>query len=124
MRRARAFLAGLPAVGRWGVLGGGALVIALLLGVGIWALLGYREAEAARRLDGQLSVVITDISPQRLELAAKVADVVPVNVAQQDLRETMNRLGMREGFDVGLEMSGAPAALEAEAPTERSEDAA
>jgi tetratricopeptide (TPR) repeat protein len=51
VRRARAFLAGLPAVGRWGVLGGGALVIALLLGVGIWALLGYREAEAARRLD-------------------------------------------------------------------------
>ena len=40
-----------PAVGRWGVVGGGALVIALLLGAGIWALLGYREAEAARRLD-------------------------------------------------------------------------
>lgn len=69
-------------------------------------------AGAVARHVGARHVVITDISPQRLELAAKVADVVPVNVAQEDLREVMNRLGMREGFDVGLEMSGAPAALD------------
>lgn len=69
-------------------------------------------AGAVARHVGARHVVITDISPQRLELAAKVADVVPVNVAKEDLREVMNRLGMREGFDVGLEMSGAPAALD------------
>lgn len=69
-------------------------------------------AGAVARHVGARHVVITDISPQRLDLAAKVADVVPVNVAQEDLREVMNRLGMREGFDVGLEMSGAPAALD------------
>jgi threonine 3-dehydrogenase len=69
-------------------------------------------AGAVARHVGARHVVITDISPQRLELAAKVADVVPVNVAQEDLRDVMNRLGMREGFDVGLEMSGAPAALD------------
>jgi threonine 3-dehydrogenase len=69
-------------------------------------------AGAVARHVGARHVVTTDISPQRLELAAKVADVVPVNVAKEDLREVMNRLGMREGFDVGLEMSGAPAALD------------
>lgn len=73
--------------------------------------IGIMAAAVARHV-GARHVVITDISPQRLELASKVADVVPVNVAQDDLRATMNRLGMREGFDVGLEMSGAPAALD------------
>ncbi len=48
----------------------------------------------------------------RLALAAKVADVVPVNASDEDLRAVMARLGMKEGFDVGLEMSGAPAALD------------
>ena len=38
--------------------------------------------------------------------------MVPVNVATEDLRAVMNKLGMKEGFDVGLEMSGAPAALD------------
>ena len=37
---------------------------------------------------------------------------MPVNVADEDLRDVMDRLGMKEGFDVGLEMSGAPAALD------------
>jgi threonine 3-dehydrogenase len=57
-------------------------------------------------------VVITDINPVRLDLAAKVADVVPVNVAKEDLRDVMARLRMKEGFDVGLEMSGAPPAFQ------------
>jgi threonine 3-dehydrogenase len=61
---------------------------------------------------GARHVVITDMNPGRLALAAEVADVVPVDIASQDLREVMGRLGMREGFDVGLEMSGAPAALD------------
>jgi len=56
--------------------------------------------------------VITDVNPARLALAAEVADVVPVNVAQEDLREVIARLKMRQGFDVGLEMSGNQAALD------------
>ncbi|ODT66842.1 MAG: L-threonine 3-dehydrogenase [Pelagibacterium sp. SCN 63-23] len=73
--------------------------------------IGIMSAAVARHV-GARHVVITDISAQRLALAAQIADVVPVNVASEDLRATMDRLGMREGFDVGLEMSGAPAALD------------
>ncbi|ETJ45567.1 L-threonine 3-dehydrogenase, partial [human gut metagenome] len=58
---------------------------------------------------GARNVVITDLSDYRLSLAAKVG-AVTVNTAQQDLREVMTSLGMTEGFDVGLELSGAPAA--------------
>jgi threonine 3-dehydrogenase len=61
---------------------------------------------------GARNIVITDVNPERLALAAQVADVVPVNITTQDLRTEMQKLGMKEGFDVGLEMSGAPAALE------------
>ena len=73
--------------------------------------IGIMGAAVARHV-GARHVVITDVNPQRLALAAEVADVVPVNVASQSLEEQMQRLGMREGFDVGLEMSGAPSALE------------
>src|ERR1019366_7251511 len=45
-------------------------------------------------------------------LAAEVADVTPVDVSRQDLRAVMGALKMAEGFDVGLEMSGAPAAFD------------
>jgi threonine 3-dehydrogenase len=68
-------------------------------------------AAAIARHVGARHVVITDVNGYRLELAGKVADVVPVNVAEDDLKSVMGRLGMREGFDVGLEMSGAEAAL-------------
>ncbi|MDE3028911.1 MAG: zinc-binding dehydrogenase, partial [Paracoccaceae bacterium] len=54
----------------------------------------------------------TDVNPARLALAAEVADVVPVNVATEDLRVVMARLKMTEGFDVGMEMSGNQAALD------------
>ncbi|MEQ1900848.1 MAG: L-threonine 3-dehydrogenase [Devosia sp.] len=73
--------------------------------------IGIMGAAVARHV-GARHVVITDVNPQRLALAAEVADVVPVNIATQNLREVMERLGMKEGFDVGLEMSGAPAALD------------
>lgn len=69
-------------------------------------------AAAVARHAGARHVVITDINPARLELAAQVADVVPVNVAEQDLREIMPGLNMVQGFDVGLEMSGSQAALD------------
>jgi threonine 3-dehydrogenase len=68
-------------------------------------------AAAVARQVGARHVVITDINPDRLALATKVADVTPVNVSHEDLRAVMAKLGMREGFDVGLEMSGAPQAL-------------
>lgn len=73
--------------------------------------IGIMGAAVARHV-GARHVVITDVNPERLKLAAEVADVVPVNVATEDLRSVMDRLGMKEGFDVGLEMSGAPAALD------------
>jgi threonine 3-dehydrogenase len=73
--------------------------------------IGIMGAAVARHV-GARHVVITDVNPERLKLAAEVADVVPVNVASEDLRDVMARLKMKEGFDVGLEMSGAPAALD------------
>ena len=72
--------------------------------------IGIMAAAVARHV-GARHVVITDINAYRLELAGRVADVVPVNVGEEELRSVMHRLGMREGFDVGLEMSGAEAAL-------------
>jgi threonine 3-dehydrogenase len=72
--------------------------------------IGIMAAAVARHV-GARHVVITDVNRYRLELAGKVADVRPVNVAEEDLRAVMQGLGMREGFDVGLEMSGAEAAL-------------
>lgn len=72
--------------------------------------IGIMAAAVARRA-GARHIVITDINPQRLELAAKVTDVRPVDVSKEDLRDVMAELKMHEGFDVGLEMSGAPQAL-------------
>jgi threonine 3-dehydrogenase len=69
-------------------------------------------AAAVARHAGARHVVITDVNPERLALAGRVADVVPVNVTHEDLRDVIARLGMREGFDIGLEMSGAQAALD------------
>ncbi len=69
-------------------------------------------AGAVARHVGARHVVVTDVNPRRLALAAEVADVVAVDVARQDLREVMGRLKMTEGFDVALEMSGAPAAFD------------
>lgn len=73
--------------------------------------IGIMGAAIARHV-GARHVVITDVNPQRLALAAEVADVHPVNVANEDLRDVMAKLKMKEGFDVGLEMSGSPAALD------------
>ena len=67
--------------------------------------IGIMAAAVARHV-GARHVVITDVNQDRLDLAAQVTDVVPVNVAKQDLREVEGALRMKEGFDVGLEMSG------------------
>ena len=73
--------------------------------------IGIMGAAIARHV-GARHVVITDVDAKRLELAGRTADVVPVNVAEEKLEDVMARLGMREGFDVGLEMSGSPQALD------------
>ncbi|WP_082641341.1 L-threonine 3-dehydrogenase [Bradyrhizobium yuanmingense] len=72
--------------------------------------IGIMSAAVARYV-GARHVVITDVNPDRLELAAKSADVVPVDVSKEDLASVKARLNIKEGFDVGLEMSGAAAAF-------------
>ncbi len=73
--------------------------------------IGIMAAAVARHV-GARNVVITDINADRLALAEKVADLTPVNVANEDLKDVIKRLKMREGFDVGLEMSGSQQALD------------
>jgi threonine 3-dehydrogenase len=56
-------------------------------------------------------VVITDVNDFRLDLAKKMGATRTVNVGSESLRDIMKELGMTEGFDVGLEMSGVPSAF-------------
>ncbi|KOC93310.1 L-threonine 3-dehydrogenase [Winslowiella iniecta] len=60
---------------------------------------------------GARNVVITDVNNYRLGLARKMGVTRAVNVNTENLNDVMGELGMTEGFDVGLEMSGAPAAF-------------
>ena len=69
-------------------------------------------AAAVARHAGARNVVITDINQVRLDLAGKVADVTPVNVAKTDLAYIQTKLKIKQGFDVGLEMSGNQVALD------------
>lgn len=68
-------------------------------------------AAAVARHAGARNVVITDVSESRLELARKVGATLAVNVAESSIGEAQRRLGLREGFDIGLEMSGRPEAM-------------
>ncbi len=63
-------------------------------------------AAAIVKHSGARYVVITDMNPYRLELAEKMGVTKAVNIAKENLNDVMNELGMTEGFDVGLEMSG------------------
>ena len=54
---------------------------------------------------------ITDVNPYRLELATKMGVTLALDVRESSLADAQAKLGMKEGFDVGLEMSGNPAAL-------------
>lgn len=60
---------------------------------------------------GARHVVITDVNEYRLDLAKKMGVTRAVNVSKENLTDVMKELGMTEGFDVGLEMSGAPPAF-------------
>lgn len=72
--------------------------------------IGVMAVKMARHA-GARHVVVTDVNDYRLSLAASMGASATVNVAQQDIRAVMQQLGMTEGFDVGLEMSGNPSAL-------------
>ncbi|MGH2679140.1 MAG: zinc-binding dehydrogenase, partial [Actinomycetota bacterium] len=61
---------------------------------------------------GARHVVITDVNAYRLELARSMGVTVALDVREGSLAETQAKLGMKEGFDVGLEMSGNPASLQ------------
>src|ERR1700688_1033494 len=66
-------------------------------------------AAAVARHAGARFTVITDLNPYRLALAEKLGVTLAVNVREQKLADVQKQLGMSEGFDVGLEMSGNPA---------------
>jgi threonine 3-dehydrogenase len=68
-------------------------------------------AAAICRYAGARHVVVTDVNPHRLELARKMGTTLTVDVRTRKLDEVMRELDMKEGFDVGLEMSGNPAAF-------------
>jgi threonine 3-dehydrogenase len=68
-------------------------------------------AAAVARHAGARHIVITDVNPYRLELAKKMGASLAVNSTEQTLQEVMKILNMREGFDIGLEMSGNPTAF-------------
>jgi threonine 3-dehydrogenase len=68
-------------------------------------------AAAVAKHAGARFVVITDVNDYRLDLAKKMGATRVVNVASENLKDVMNELGMAEGFDIGLEMSGVPSAF-------------
>src|SRR5437660_977643 len=68
-------------------------------------------AAAVARHAGARSVVVTDVNEYRLDLARKMGATVALNVRNWKWREVQEQLGMVEGFDVGLEMSGNPSAF-------------
>lgn len=72
--------------------------------------IGIMAAAIARHI-GARYVVITDVNEARLELARKMGVTRAVNVQQQNLQDVAQELGMTEGFDIGLEMSGNSMAL-------------
>ena len=72
--------------------------------------IGLMAAIVARHA-GARHVVITDVSPYRLDLARRIGVTLAVDAASTTLQDAMRQLGMREGFDVGLEMSGKPQPL-------------
>ncbi len=68
-------------------------------------------AAAIVRHAGARHVVVTDLNPTRLELARRMGATVALDVREESIEAVQARLGMKEGFDVGLEMSGNPEAL-------------
>ena len=72
--------------------------------------IGIMAAAIARHV-GARHIVVTDVNDYRLELASKMGASVALNVTRGSIDEVMQDLGMEEGFDVGMEMSGNPLAF-------------
>lgn len=72
--------------------------------------IGLMAAAVARHV-GARFVVVTDVNPYRLAIAARMGADRAVDVSSESLRDVMTDLGMAEGFDVGMEMSGVASAL-------------
>ena len=72
--------------------------------------IGIMAALVAQKV-GARKVAITDINPTRLEMARAVGIKHAINPMEESLPDLMQRIGMKEGFDVGMEMSGAPVAM-------------
>ena len=68
-------------------------------------------ATAIAQQAGARKVVVTDVNPDRLALAARMGATRTVDVSKENLPNVQREIGMKEGFDVGLEMSGNPVAL-------------
>jgi threonine 3-dehydrogenase len=68
-------------------------------------------AAAIVRHAGARHVVVTDVNPYRLDLARKMGATLALDVRAERIADAQQRLGMKEGFDVGLEMSGSPDAF-------------
>ena len=68
-------------------------------------------AAAVAKHAGARHVVITDVNPKRLELAKKLGVTYAVDVRERSIADVQKELGMKEGFDVGMEMSGNPSAF-------------
>ncbi len=68
-------------------------------------------ATAITRHAGARNVVVTDINPYRLKLAEKMGATLTLDARSEVIEEAKKKLGMKEGFDVGMEMSGNPDAL-------------
>jgi threonine 3-dehydrogenase len=68
-------------------------------------------AAAVARFAGARHVVVTDLNPYRLDLARRMGATLAVDPRERDLADVQRELGMTEGFDVGLEMSGNAEAL-------------
>ena len=72
--------------------------------------IGLMAAPVVRHA-GARHIVISDLNPYRLALAEKMGVTMAVDPRKTPLKEVQKKLGMQEGFDVGLEMSGSPAAF-------------
>jgi threonine 3-dehydrogenase len=68
-------------------------------------------AVAIARFAGARHIVVTDVNDYRLDLARQMGASVALNVTRDSIGDTMQTLGMEEGFDVGMEMSGNPQAF-------------
>ena len=68
-------------------------------------------AAAVCRHAGARHIVVSDLNDDRLAMAAKMGATITVNPTRQKIEDVQNELGMTEGFDIGLEMSGSPAGL-------------